>query len=198
MSTFVFKNLCRLFDSVAQTEHDALVKSTTKIFSTFVAFSENPNFNRIYVVWIFFVQNIRSQFCLFCNTHLKLIFKIVTCVPICDWCGFILFSNYRAYKNREKNIQVWDVWANKRRNKKETTRVKSVLGTCCFKVTGRDKKKQIFRAGMNKVPNSAYFKKIHAGDCNLKMFSNKDWFYNVIVIVLVCLTYLSLYSVVKL
>ena len=30
--------------SVARTELDALVKSTTKIFSNFVAFSENPNF----------------------------------------------------------------------------------------------------------------------------------------------------------
>ena len=27
-----------------RTEHDALVKSMTKIFSNFVAFSENPNF----------------------------------------------------------------------------------------------------------------------------------------------------------
>ena len=44
--TFVFKNLPRLFDkyAVARTEHDALVKSTTKSFSNFVAFSENPNF----------------------------------------------------------------------------------------------------------------------------------------------------------
>ena len=49
MSTFVFKNLRRLFDkyAVARTKHDALVKSTTKIFSNFVAFSENPNFNNI-------------------------------------------------------------------------------------------------------------------------------------------------------
>ena len=30
--------------AVARTEHDALVKSSTKIFSNFVAFSENPNF----------------------------------------------------------------------------------------------------------------------------------------------------------
>ena len=46
MTTFVLKNLRRLFDkySVARTEHDALVKSTTKILSNFVAFSENPNF----------------------------------------------------------------------------------------------------------------------------------------------------------
>ena len=42
------KNLRRLFDkyAVARTEHDALVKSTMKIFSNFVAFSENPNFNK--------------------------------------------------------------------------------------------------------------------------------------------------------
>ena len=40
------KNLRRLLDkyAVARTEHDALVKSTTKIFSNFVAFSEKPNF----------------------------------------------------------------------------------------------------------------------------------------------------------
>ena len=39
-------NLRQLFDkyAVARTEHDALVKSMTKIFSNFVAFSENPNF----------------------------------------------------------------------------------------------------------------------------------------------------------
>ena len=44
LSTFVLKNLRRLFDkyAVARTEHDALVKSTTKIISNFVAFSENP------------------------------------------------------------------------------------------------------------------------------------------------------------
>ena len=41
MSTFVFKNLRQLFDKYA------VVKSTTKIFSNFVAFSENTNFNKI-------------------------------------------------------------------------------------------------------------------------------------------------------
>ena len=48
-STFVFKNLRQLFDKydVARTEHDAFVKSTTKIFSNFVAFSENPNFTEL-------------------------------------------------------------------------------------------------------------------------------------------------------
>ena len=47
LTTFVLKNLSRLFDKypVGRTEHDTLVKSTTKIFSTFVVFSENPNFN---------------------------------------------------------------------------------------------------------------------------------------------------------
>ena len=46
LTTFVLKNLRRLFDkySVASTEHDALVKSMTKIYSFFLAFSENPNF----------------------------------------------------------------------------------------------------------------------------------------------------------
>ena len=46
MTTFVLKNLCQLFDkyAVARTEHEILVKSTTKTFSNFVAFSENPNF----------------------------------------------------------------------------------------------------------------------------------------------------------
>ena len=41
------KKLRRLFDkyAVARTEDDALVKSTMKIFSNFMAFSENPNFN---------------------------------------------------------------------------------------------------------------------------------------------------------
>ena len=41
-----FLNLRWLFDkyAVARTEHDAFVKSTMKIFSNFVAFSENPNF----------------------------------------------------------------------------------------------------------------------------------------------------------
>ena len=47
LTTFVLKNLRQLFDkyTVTRTEHDALVKSTMKIFSNFVAFSENPNFN---------------------------------------------------------------------------------------------------------------------------------------------------------
>ena len=50
------KNLRRLFDKydVARTEHDALVKSTTKIFSNFVAFSENPNFSKVEFVRSFF------------------------------------------------------------------------------------------------------------------------------------------------
>ena len=47
LSTFVLKNLRQLFDkyAVVRTEHAALVKSMTNIFSNFVAFSENPNFN---------------------------------------------------------------------------------------------------------------------------------------------------------
>ena len=46
MTTFILKNLLQLFDkyAVAHTENDALVKNTRKIFSNFVAFSENPNF----------------------------------------------------------------------------------------------------------------------------------------------------------
>ena len=58
LSTFVFKNLRRLFDkyAVARTEHDAHVKSTTKIFSNFVAFSENPNF----IIWLCFF-NLQGQ-----------------------------------------------------------------------------------------------------------------------------------------
>ena len=46
LSTIVLKNLHQLFDkyAVACTEHDALVKSLTKIFKNFVTFSENPNF----------------------------------------------------------------------------------------------------------------------------------------------------------
>ena len=57
------KNLRQLFDkyAVARTEHDALVKSTTKIFSNFVAFSEIPNFrvirtNPIYIYPGFFAD----------------------------------------------------------------------------------------------------------------------------------------------
>ena len=47
LTTSVLKNLRQLFDkyAVARKEHDALVKSTTKIFSNFVAFSENIKFN---------------------------------------------------------------------------------------------------------------------------------------------------------
>ena len=47
-NTFVFKNLCQLFNkyAVVRTEHDALVKCMTKIFSNLLAFSENPNFNK--------------------------------------------------------------------------------------------------------------------------------------------------------
>ena len=51
LDQFVLKNLRRLFDkyTVARTEHDALVKSTTKIFSNVVAFSEDTNFTHILV-----------------------------------------------------------------------------------------------------------------------------------------------------
>ena len=46
LTTFVLKNLCRIFDkyAVARTAHDALVKSIAKNFSNFVAISENANF----------------------------------------------------------------------------------------------------------------------------------------------------------
>ena len=44
LSTFVLKNLRRLFDNyaVARTEHDALVKSTTKIFFKFCGLLRKP------------------------------------------------------------------------------------------------------------------------------------------------------------
>ena len=44
MTTFVLKNLRRLFDkyAVACTEHDALVKSTTKIFFKFCDLLRKP------------------------------------------------------------------------------------------------------------------------------------------------------------
>ena len=47
LTTFVLKNLRQFFAkyAVVRTEHYAHVKSTTKIFSNFLAFSENPNFN---------------------------------------------------------------------------------------------------------------------------------------------------------
>ena len=43
------ENLRRLFDklAVAPTEHDALVKSTTKIFFKFCGLLRNPNFNSV-------------------------------------------------------------------------------------------------------------------------------------------------------
>ena len=61
LTTFVLKNLRRLFDkyAVACTEHGALVKSTTKIFPNFVAFSENPNFTK--TDWILDVKYINFQ-----------------------------------------------------------------------------------------------------------------------------------------
>ena len=40
----IFVDFLTSIYAVACTEHDALVKSKTKIFSNFVAFSENPNF----------------------------------------------------------------------------------------------------------------------------------------------------------
>ena len=78
MSTFVLKNLRRLFDkyTVARTEQYALVKSTTKIFSNFVAFSENPSFMKYELVhfailvsinlfvllcWQFWHRNVSAQ-----------------------------------------------------------------------------------------------------------------------------------------
>ena len=44
LDNIVLKNLRRLFDkyTVARTEQDTLFKSTPKIFSNFMAFSENP------------------------------------------------------------------------------------------------------------------------------------------------------------
>ena len=65
-----FLNLRRLFDkyAVSHTEHDALVKSTTKIFSNFVAFSENPNFNCVMtssaVYYVNYAKYLLSKDCL--------------------------------------------------------------------------------------------------------------------------------------
>ena len=59
-------------------------------------------------------------------------------------------------------MQVYYVNVNRWKNRGETTYVKGVYGTCCWKVLGRDKQKQIFTAGMRKTPNSAYFYKIYA------------------------------------
>ena len=44
MTTFVLKNLRRLFDkyAVARTEHNALVESTTKIFFKFCGLLRKP------------------------------------------------------------------------------------------------------------------------------------------------------------
>ena len=66
MTTFVLKNLRQLFDkyTVVRTEHNALVKSTTKIFSNFVAFSENPNFNCSKL------ENVGTQYPHINDTHL--------------------------------------------------------------------------------------------------------------------------------
>ena len=60
---FLKKNLRRLFDklyAVARTEHDVLVKSTTKIFSNLVACSENPSFKVITTEWIPSHQDVRN------------------------------------------------------------------------------------------------------------------------------------------
>ena len=61
MSTFFKRNLRRRFDkyAVARTEHDALAKSMTKIFSTLVAFSENPNFTK--KTFFFYFRNEREN-----------------------------------------------------------------------------------------------------------------------------------------
>ena len=69
MTTFILKNLRRLFDkyAVAGTEHDTLVKSTTTIFSNFVAFSENPNFTRLWMS-----INTELQICIIINNSSSL------------------------------------------------------------------------------------------------------------------------------
>ena len=84
MSTFFLKNLRRLFDkyAVARTEHDALVKSTTKIFSNFVAFSENPNF----------------MYKIILQQPLEKIYKIKICsFHLCFFFADINQKNYQAH-----------------------------------------------------------------------------------------------------
>ena len=79
MSTFFYKNLRRLFDkyAVACTEHDTLVKTTTKILSNFVAFSENLNFTLIYGTFhrqIKLLSVCRSIYSHICQPHILYIF----------------------------------------------------------------------------------------------------------------------------
>jgi len=78
----------------------------------------------------------------------------------------------RASKDRKRGIKVYTVRKNRRRNNLETSYVNYVSGTCCWKVHGRDKQRQIFKPSMSKEPKSAYFQKIYAGDCNDKSFKD--------------------------
>jgi hypothetical protein len=82
LTTFVLKNFCRLFDkyAVAHTEHDALVKSTTKIFSNFVAFSEKNNFIFIGVLLIetcSFLRLYGTWLILTCCTHNNKCYRLI-------------------------------------------------------------------------------------------------------------------------
>ena len=86
MTTFVLKNLCQLFDkhAVARTEHNTLVKSTMKIFSNFLAFSENPNFNKKRLSYLWLAPQFRSLFFLTSvRLHLRLWF-LMRLIRRCD------------------------------------------------------------------------------------------------------------------
>ena len=103
MTTFVLKNLRRLFDkyAVARTEHDALVKSTTKIFSNFVAFSENPNFT-----YLINLVNVHCK-CLHTNYRLIIVFicyyytwKCVKVLKVVDFKHYRQISVFSAANSK--------------------------------------------------------------------------------------------------
>jgi hypothetical protein len=103
LTIFVLKNLHRLFDkyTVAHTEHDTLVKSTTKIFSNFVAFSENPKFK--WSLNFCAYSAIPISFSLSCFALDQLNWKWKLC-----WQCPAMFYHYTKIKQRFK---VWQPFA---------------------------------------------------------------------------------------
>ena len=141
MSTFVLKNLRWLFDkyAVAHTEHDDLVKSTTKIFSNFVAFSENPNFMKTRslcrhclqkYLWNHFLLSTRRNWTKMFGYSKKVTKNCKNLILCFDVTNFMVFSQYLNFIGHLKGHR--NANASSENISPKCALCKGTLGFCCL------------------------------------------------------------------
>ena len=102
--------------TVARTEHDALVKSTTKNFSNFVAFSENPNFN-IYFVYHHLKPILTVQAGMVSNWIILTFSWPISCKPIFRVSNICQFKTHGKSGNNTGQLRIgytlWTSWTDR-------------------------------------------------------------------------------------